>query len=62
MNFKVYEVLLADGKKVAVKKIDLSLFSTSSAQNVYDEQKDEIVILKSLNHPNIVKYSNNFCF
>ena len=52
---KVYEVLLENGILVAMKKIDLSSFPKTNALEVYEEQRNEVNILKSLNHQNIVK-------
>lgn len=46
-----------DGRVIAVKEIELDQESDSqSVRDDYQSVKEEVHILRALNHPNIVKY------
>ena len=55
---KVFEILLTNGKKAAVKEINLQAFSKEKCTKDYKKVEKEINILKSIEHDNIVKYEN----
>jgi hypothetical protein len=54
--------LLSTGAIIAVKQVEMEESDPVKARKEYENIKEEVNILKELDHENVVKYNNSFIF
>jgi serine/threonine protein kinase len=52
----VYQALLSSGEIIAVKQIETEEVDSDKSRKEYENIKEEVKILRTLDHLNIVKY------
>ncbi len=52
----VYQAMLSSGEIIAVKQVDMNQIDSEKKKKVYDSVREEVKLLRDLEHANIVKF------